>query len=210
MQLYDKVTEAIKTDKIGFWEEKWRQTPSVHDFMESEYREGDTVKRLEMRFHHSIIQQFCNGTKDQNGEFIQIRNFEDLSKHLTALWRYALNNFRLHHSTSYIDPLWQLLIEDVEIYAPAPDLLYQRKPKPPGQSTRRNVGLWLGNHLKLMARRRMSVDFAVSHVLQSGLEPELMDYFGVWGVDGREALYHLLRDFISDKFRLLQLNGVAA
>jgi hypothetical protein len=56
----------------------------------------------------------------------------------------------------------------------------------------------------------MSVDFAVSHVLQSGLEPELMDYFGVWGVDGREALYHLLRDFISDKFRLLQLNGVAA
>jgi len=209
MQLYDKVTEAIKTDKIGYWEEKWRQTPSTDDFMEPEYQDGDSVKRLEMRFHHSIIQQFCNGTKDDNGEFIQINNFEDLAKHLTALWRYALNNFRLQHSTSYIDPMWQLLMEDVEIYAPAPDFLYTRKPKPPGESTRRNVGLWLGNHLKLMCRRRFTLDFAVSNILQCGLEVELMDYFGLWGYEGREALPAVVREFIREKFQILELRGVA-
>jgi hypothetical protein len=209
-QLYDKVTEAIKTDKISFWEKKWSQTPSVEDCFKSEYEPGDSVKRLEMRFHHSVIQEFCNGTKDEAGEYIRIKNFEDLAKHLTALWRYALNNFRLQHSTSYIHPVWQLLIEDVRIFAPSPDLMYVRKPKPAGESTRRNVAFWLGNSLKLMCRRGFKVEIAVNHILSAGLDAELLDYFGLFGHGARDFLRITLFEFVEEKFKKLTLLGVAA
>lgn len=208
--LYEKPPEAIKSDKIGFWEEVWQKTPSVEDLFTSEYQQGDMVHRFEMRFHHSIIREFCYGsTNTQTGETLVINDFEDLSKHLTALWQYGLNNFRLQHSSTYIDPMWQLLIEDVEIFPPAPLWEYKRGKKPPTPSSKRNVAFWMGNLIRLMARKRFKVDYATNYILNSGLDHELSDYFGIPEFGMSDMLRIKVREFVENKMNDLWLQGVA-
>lgn len=215
--IYDKTAEAIKSDKLAFWQSIWSRVPSSNfdgDFSQcenmSEYAEVDTVHRIEARFHHSVINQFCWGTKDASGKNIEIKTFEDLFPHLTALWKYSLNNFRLQHSTTYIDPVWQSLIEDIEFFCPSPSIDYRRAPKPPSQNTRRNVAFWLGNQIRLYARKRYTVDYVVATILSSGLEAELSDYFCVKMFGESELLQDVLYEFVSEKMRVLTLNGVAA
>lgn len=209
--LYEKDQEAIKSDKIGFWESVWMTTPSVDDVCVPEYQHGDRVHRFEMRFHQSIIREFCNASAHtKTGELLQINDFLQLSEHLTALWHYALNNFRLQHSATYIDPYWQSLIEDVVIYPPAPDWFYKRGKKAPGQSSRRNVAFWLGNAIKLMARKRFTVQFAVSYILESGLDGDLADYFGCFQFGCHDELRQCLHEFVRERMERHWLEGVAA
>lgn len=208
--VYDKVSEIIKSDKVDYWEKQWKKTPSVNDVFESEYSRGDQVTRIEGRLHHSVVQQFCNATKDENGDFIQITNFSDLSNHLTALWRYILNNFRLHHSTTYVHPLWQLLEEDVQFFKPAPDLIYKRGQKTPNDNTKRKVAIWLGNTIRLYSRKRFKRDFVIERILKSGFDEELMDYFGLFGYEGRYLLPDVIHEFVHQKIDRLELEGIAA
>ncbi|MBU3068778.1 hypothetical protein KOI40_03045 [Aestuariicella sp. G3-2] len=208
--LYEKEQEAIKSDKIDFWEKVWSKVPSVDDVCTPEYQHGDRVHRFEMRFHHSVIREFCNASVNQKtGEMLVINDFEQLSEHLTALWHYALNNFRLQHSASYIDPVWQLLIEDITIYPPAPDWFYKRGKKPPTQNSRRNVAFWLGNAIKLMARKRFTVRYAVQYILNSGLDDDLADYFGVFQFGYHDELRQCLHEFVREKMERHWLEGVA-
>lgn len=213
--IYDKTAEALKSDKIDFWRDIWSSVLADNfdgDFSKeniSEYSEVDTVHRIEARFHHSVINQFCWGTKGPDGKHISIKNYSDLAPHLTGLWQYALNNFRLQHSSSYIDPVWQALIEDIQFYCPAPILL-RRGHKPPSDSSKRNVAFWLGNQIKLYARKRMNPSFVVSSLLSSGLEAELANYFGVLFYGNSDVLYDVLLEFVNNKMQNHLLNGVAA
>ncbi len=209
--LYEKDQEIIKSDKVDFWERIWSKTPSVDDVMVPEYQSGDRVHRFEMRFHHSIIREFCNASvNEKTGEVLAINSFLDLSEHLSALWKYALNNFRLQHSATYIDPMWQMLIEDVLIYPPAPDWFYKRGKKPPSQNSRRNVAFWLGNVIKLMARKRFTVGHACQWILSAGLDEDLADYFGVFQFGYHDELRMCLHEFVREKMERHILEGVAA
>ena len=215
--IYDKTAEAIKSDKLDFWQAVWSKVPAADfdgDFSNldsmSEYSSVDTVHRIEARFHHSVINQFCWGTKGADGRSISIKTYADLAPHLTALWQYALNNFRLQHSTSYIDPVWQYLIEDIQFFCPSPALLYRREQKPPSQNTRRNVAFWLGNQIRLYARKRYDPHFVVAKLMSCGLEAELSDYFSVRLFGEADLLQEVLYDFVAEKMRLLILDGVAA
>ncbi len=214
--IYDKTAEALKSDKLDFWQQIWRQVPASDfdgDFSKadtSEYGEVDTVHRIEARFHHSVINQFCWGTKGADGKNIIIKTYADLQIHLTALWRYALNNFRLQHSTSYIDPVWQYLIQDIEFYCPPPALTYRREQKPPSDNSKRNVAFWLGNQIKLYSRKRFHPSFVVSKLLSCGLEAELANYFNLRIYGDTDMLSTVLLEFVSEKMRLHLLNGVAA
>lgn len=209
--IYDKVAEATKSDKLSFWEGVWQQTPAVDDVRYSEYVSGDSVRRIEVRFHHSVIQQFCWGsTNTETGETLVITNFLELCDHLTALWQYGLNNFRLQHSSSYIDPVWQLLRDDVTIFPPAPNWEYKRGKKAPGEVSRRNVAFWLGNVMRLMARKRFNADFVVNYILSSGLDDELADYFGVGWFGEHDALRMALYEFVQERLERHTLSGVAA
>lgn len=208
--LYDKTAQAKKIDKLQFWEQIWKQTASVDDFLESEYQPGDVVHRLEFRFHHTVINEFVNGTFFPDSENrITISNFSELSLHLTALWGYALNNFRLQHSSVYIDPLWQALSEDIKFFAPAPGLMYKRAKKAPSDSSRRNIAYTLGNILKVFARKSFKPDFVTDFLLSSGLNDDLADYFCLPFAD-RDLLRVALHDFVSEKLQIHLLNGVAA
>jgi hypothetical protein len=214
--IYDKVSEALKSDKYDFWCDQWSKVPATNfdgDFSSkniSEFQHGDTVHRIEARFHHSIINQFCWGTQGADGKNLSIKTYADLAPHLTALWQYALNNFRLQHSTSYIDPVWQYLIEDIEIFCPSPSLAYRREHKPPSENSNRNVAFWLGNQIRLYARKRFNVAFVVTALLASGLQAELANYFGCKLYGESEFLAEVLTEFVDRKMRHHILNGVAA
>jgi hypothetical protein len=211
--VYDKPAEAMKGDKLNFWESIWRQTPSAEKPLEeSEYEHGDRVTRLEARFHHTVIKQFANGTRDTQGQLVglELNTYEQVCDHLTAFWLYALKSFRLQHSSTYIDPLWQLLIEDITIYAPAPDFMYKRAPKQPGEATQRNVGCLLGNMLRLYVRRRIKPTVIVKFILNMGMEAELCDYFRVKQYGEADMLHAVVSQFVHEKCRDLRINGVAA
>lgn len=215
--VYDKVSEALKSDKIGYWESIWSRVPASDfdgDFSDlasaSEYQIGDSVHRIEARFHHSVINQFCWGTKLPDGSSLTIKSYAELTPHLTALWHYALNNFRLQYSSSYIDPVWQALIEDIQFFSPAPSIEYRRAPKAPSENSRRNVAFWLGNQIKLYSRKRFKPEYVVSKLLSCGLDADLAHYFGVLLYGNSDVLYDVLLEFVTEKMRLHLLNGVAA
>lgn len=208
--VYDKVTEAIKTDKIDYWVEQWEQIPSVHDILEKEYQDGDQVTRIEGRIHHSVIAQFCNGTLDKDGKNIVINDFNDCSEHLTALWQYVLNSHRLQFSSSYIDPFWQLLQEDVYYFKPAPDLLYKRTQKTAENvNVKRKTAIWLGNTIRLHARKRINAKTIVKYILRMNFDDELSYYFGLPYPD-KDTLGEVLLNHVELKLHLLLLQGVAA
>jgi len=207
--LYDKIAETDRSDKRTFWEHVWSYTPSIDHAFLPEYAPGDSVRRIELRFHHSVIDQFCNGTLEM-ADFSVHRTYERLIPHLTALWRYGLDCFRLQHSTSYIDPLWQLLIEDIEILHPQADACYKRAMKKPSLSTRRNIGFFLGNFIRVATRKRLAPEYLTKTILMLGIESELADYFDVPLFGGDCALQMALLDFISKRMEQLILDGVAA
>ncbi|WP_221801891.1 hypothetical protein [Oceanobacter mangrovi] len=219
MCLYDKTLEALKSDKLAFCEGLWMRTPSIEDVLTTEYRDGsdgneaDQVKRLEFRIHHSIIREFENGSVNGSGKQLSIREPADLIKHLQALWDYCLNAYRLQHSATYLHPIWQKIAEDVRFaFLDGSDgWIYKRSQKKSADGpSRRNVAMWLGNVMKLSARKGLKPDYVVNQLLTSGLDSDLADYFGILLYGNTNELHHLLLEFVTDKMRDHRLEGVAA
>lgn len=219
--LYDKSKEALASGKMEFWESVWRRTLSLEHFPNSEYQGGersetgepDQVHRLEFRIHHSVIQQFENGHFNATGETRCIREAVDLVGHVDSLWAYCLNNFRLHHSDTYVHPIWQKIEEDVRFVVPGrwdDGFVYKRSPKASAGAPKRNVAMMLGNALSLAARRGLDTDWVVNWFLNSGLESELSDYFGLLRFRDDSELWFCLREFVERKLTEHRVNGVAA
>lgn len=130
-----------------------------------------------------MINQFAEGL----GKPLQ--TFLDVLPHLNGLFRYGLGNFRLNAVSSassrsssfyrgvYIDPMWQLLLQDVEFYAPDPGLSYKRVSKKPGQGGLKNIHLAVGNLLSVYARKRFTPWQAVKALQHSGIWEEYAAYF---------------------------------
>lgn len=208
--LYNKTVEIAARDKIDFWHRVWSETPSVDDINQSEFQLGDDVKRIELRLHHSVVQQFARGTEGMEG-YRDHPTFKRLVPHLNALWRYGLDNFRLQHSYRYVDPLWQMFSEDVQFNAYLTAFFYRREFKSASPTTRRNVAFFIGNFLRLATRRCLTVDFVTRSFLAMGIDAELSDYFDIphFGTGGH-ALYQAIAEFIDKRMRQLMLDGVAA
>lgn len=207
--MYDKAAEIEKRDKQDFWHMVWSAVPDVDDFAKSEFMPGDSVRRIEVRLHHSVIAQFARGTQGME-EYAEHPTFKRLEPHLNALWRYALDNFRLQHSYRYVDPIWQLLHEDVVFNSWVTPFFYRREFKTPSVNSRRNVAFFIGNYLRLAARRQFTVKFVTDQFLAMGIEAELSDYFGLPTFGAGSALFLALNDFVSRRLTDLQLQGVAA
>lgn len=204
MCLYDKSKEADKRDKLSFWIQQWSKTPSVEDCFEPEYKQDDRIVRLEARFHHSVIRQFTRGTKA-----FEATNFAQLCHHLTGLFRYFLDNFRLHYNKNFIHPIWQILMEDIEILSPSRPLMYQRSYKSESGSSRRNVAFWIGNAMRLFVRQQFNVDFIVKYFLDSCLIKELREYLKLDPRVSMSELSMCLHEFVRQKHKSLTLDGVS-
>lgn len=171
--LYRKDLQAEAVDKLHFWRDLW--TRRTDENFDPFYDPKKPVWRFEFRYHHSVINEF--------GDFIQesLKTFDDLVLHLTGLFRYGLENFRLNAVSSsssrqasfyrglYIDPMWQLLLQDVAFLSPDSGFFYRRARKDPGLGGVRNVRNAVGNLLSLYARYGIGPVDAVKYLMQSGI-----------------------------------------
>ncbi len=216
--LYQKDLQAKSIDKMHFWEAVW-QRRTREDFKPI-YDSSKPVWRFEFRFHQTVIKEFSESLQQS------LLTFSDLVSHLTGLFRYALGNFRLNAVSSsvsssssfyrgvYIDPMWQLLMQDVEILRPGADLYYKRKRKQPGQGGLRNLWLSVGNLTTLYARKGFTPVQAVKCLKNSGIWEDQLEYYRSKYEDLRGVCDDVIEKFAIKqmKSKLLErtLQGVAA
>ena len=61
LAIYNKTIQARTVDKFDYMEHKWDESTKLDDCT-SGYDPEQDVFRVEVRFHHSVIQQFALGT----------------------------------------------------------------------------------------------------------------------------------------------------
>jgi len=178
--MYRKDLQAKVVDKTHFWSAVW--TRRTDENFVPLYNPEKPVWRLEFRFHHSVINEFA--------EFLAepLMSFSDLAPHLTGLFRYAMGNFRLNAVSSassgasssyrglYIDPMWQLLLQDVRILAPDQGLWYKRSRKQPGRGCEKNILLAVGNMLSIYARNGLDSLKSLAYLMESGIFEDYAEY----------------------------------
>jgi len=182
--LYRKDVQVRKLDKMDYWSEVWSRLRD--DNMGLIYDKDKPVWRLEFRYHQNVVGQFADGHASQLEYGFTIerrRNWESisgLSKHLYGLWCYALDVFRLEVSArgygSYVDPVWQLLRDDIKFSDHDGTFLYRRVYKTPGVDNERNLMLAVGNLISCYARNRYDAGFAFKCLKKSGIYADLYNY----------------------------------
>ncbi|OSM07018.1 hypothetical protein MAIT1_00075 [Magnetofaba australis IT-1] len=141
--VYRKDLEMVKSDKVDFYRQLWGEM----------YEADKPVWRIEARFHHSVMREIGNGT-----DGARVRTYYQATDILTDLWRYALERNRLMDSVRFIDPMWQLLMEDVEFIKSAQGLNIKRVKKQDAAAIEKNIGLMLGNAITVAVRRGVTFE----------------------------------------------------
>ena len=150
MALYNKSQEAKAHDKLDMWQHNWEQS--------GQYDPEKPVWRLEMRFHHSVVRQFSEGTVDtETGEAFDFDSYYGLVDHRDGLWRYALRQFKFLARPGWFDPVWTVLSRqklcDDEYHVD-----YKRYHKTAAGFSGKNVELLLGNFISCAARMRLTFE----------------------------------------------------
>jgi len=171
------------------------------DFFQPIFKKDVDVWRIEARFHHSVIAQFAIGL---NKDF---RSFKTISKHLTGLFRYSLQAFRLDASPTYIDPVWQLLRDDIEFNHDKNSLIYQRVYKKTdfdAPLSDRTLKILFGIFCSSLRRLRHSFDSAYECLKDSGFYGALVDFYmskNEWDWDYDSGCAEIdIRDYMRSKF----------
>ncbi|WP_203140480.1 hypothetical protein [Marinobacter mangrovi] len=187
--LYDKSKEIDVSDKRAFMEGIWECAVSEKSFPETCYDPELPVWRLEVRFHHRIVNEIWQGTSGID----PIYTFAHANKHLTGLWQHALGANRYEAKREWVHPIWTKLREDVNFGHAAPPIHYKRVKKQPGCGNEKNVSLAFGNLLSIYARNQFSVKQAWDCLKKSGLWEDLCNYYRRREIYENE-LYQLVRD----------------
>lgn len=189
--IYNKSKLIKKNQNIEeYWHKIYQTKTKLIDNPNSELIEDliifdkkKEVTRLEARFHHSVIEQFARGLSQD------LRSFKQLSKHLTGLWSYAFNNFRLDCSPTYIDPFWQHIRDDIVFNHDKNALDYRRIYKqtdfdsPPSD---RILKIIQGLLTSCYRRLKYDLDTAMQGLLKSGIWQQLLELYqrrNEWDID---------------------------
>jgi len=217
LAVYRKDLQAKAVDKLDFWRSRWSMA-GKEDFS-SVYDESLPVWRLELRFHHSVIQDFARGYASQLEHGFSIvesiwSGIAGVAGHLQGLWRYGLESFRLEDTQGtkrYLSPFWQFIRDDLSFGCPVGDFIYKRVKKTPGIGNEKNLMLAVGNLLSVYARNRFTADYAFDCIKKSGIYDDLYNYFA--NRFGRRALCVNESDiyqFVQKALQLRTLYGKAA
>jgi len=196
--IYNKTEQARATDKLDFCESVWRRGDSFDDADPANYNPDQDVWRIEMRFHHSIIQQFAAGSVDlKSGRLIDTDSFADFSAHLDGLWRYGLGQFKLLARPGYYAPIWTLIRDDVRVEVSVDSLFddteYKRYHKTSRGFSGKNVELFLGNFISLLARERVGAKKAFSVLRKWDCWPVIRDHYAAKGMSSADVLAHIAK-----------------
>jgi hypothetical protein len=157
--IYNKTLQARAIDKLDWWESVWRRRDNPFDSDDAgNYDPDQPVWRCELRYHHSVVNQFAAGSCSmESGQFIETRTFAEFAPHLDGLWRYGLTNFRLLARPGLLDAFWQLIRDDVRVETGVTSLVdkteYKRKYKTAAGFSGKNIDLMIGNAISLAARQ---------------------------------------------------------
>jgi hypothetical protein len=183
--VYNKSKQAKDIGSLPFWSHVWNRdrafvvSTSTDDenFHSSDklYDPDKSVSRLEVRFHHSVIDQFARGMS------MDFRSFKSLKEHFTGLWNYGLNHFRLDATPTYIDPFWQFMRDDLQFChdSQAFDYIrsYDKKLIPSAIPSERSVKIWLGLSCSMFRKAKYSLKQAMEYLQSSGVFHWLEYYF---------------------------------
>lgn len=194
--IYNKTEQARATDKLDFCESVWRRGDSFDETDPANYNPDQDVWRIELRFHHSIIQQFAAGSVDlKSGQLIDTDSFADFSAHLDGLWRYGLGQFKLLARPGYYAPIWTLIRDDVRVEVSVDSLLgdtdYKRYYKTSRGFSGKNVELFLGNFVSLLARERVGAKKAFNRLKEWECWPVIRDHYAAKDMTENDLYQHI-------------------
>ena len=203
LAIYNKTKQAKATDKLDYWESVWRRFDSLDDDDPQNYDPNADVWRIELRYHHSVIQQFASGSFDTvTGEILETRSFSAFSQHLEGLWRYGVQQFKLLERPKYYAPIWTLIREDVRIDLPVDSLLdeteYKRYYKTSRGFSGKNVELFLGNFISLLARERVGAAKAFECLKNWDCWTVIREHYLSKGKTERD-IYRHIRDLLEER-----------
>lgn len=193
--LYNKTKEALHSDKVDYMHDRWSE--KMGDDMSSIYDPDVDVWRAELRFSHSVIEQFARANpitdKEGNSKSADLRSFVNLIDHLGGLWAYGLNNFRYDYNTKYVHPVWTVVMSGTGFDSYDTGFVYRREYKTPGVGNGKNVALALGNMLSIFARNKFSAQYALQCLKESGIYIDACEYFRSRGLD-KSDMFKFIED----------------
>lgn len=159
--VYNKTAQAKATDKLDFWQSVWRKTDNPFEESADNYNPDLPVWRIELRYHHSVVQQFAEGCTFKGSDTpVHFNTYQGLSYHLDGLLQYGFDSFKFLHSPSRFHPVWTLFMQDVVVGVPVRSLLdetdYKRHYKTSSGFSGKNIDLMIGNAISLAARDRLT------------------------------------------------------
>lgn len=180
--IYNKTKQAKAVDKLDYWENRWRDGDNPFEDETGNYDPKLDVYRVEFRFHHSVVEQFAQGSHSSSGEILNSCNYAELATHLQGLFEYGLDTFKLLHRVAYTDPLWTILRSETRFLAPVDRFVYRRYYKTARGFSGKNIELMLGNAITLFARNRM-------------------DFASCWAALKSLPVFHLVEEYYREKGR---------
>ncbi len=202
--IYNKTAQAKATDKLDFWESVWRKTDNPFEAAPYNYNPEKPVWRIELRFHHSVIQQFSDGTtargEDQHFS-LTFKCFSALSYHLDGLLQYGFDSFKFLQSPSRFHPVWTIFMQDVRVQVPVASMLdetdYKRHYKTSTGFSGKNIELMIGNAVSLAARQRLTPKQLIEALQTLPFWPTIKDFYhdkGMGLLDLKDHIADLLKE----------------
>ncbi len=194
--IYNKTLQARAHDKLDYWEGVWKRRDSFDEGDPQNYDPAEDVWRIELRYHHSVIQQFAAGSVDlRSGQLIETNSFATFAAHLDGLWRYGLGQFKYLARPGYFDPAWTLFRDDVRVDLPVDSLLdeteYKRHYKTARGFSGKNVELFLGNFVSLLARERVGAKKAFDRLQTWECWPVIRDHYAAKDMTEYDLYKHI-------------------
>ncbi|SFP45600.1 hypothetical protein SAMN05216601_1122 [Ectopseudomonas composti] len=201
--IYNKTEQARAIDKLDYWENVWKRRDSFDEADPDNYNPEQDVWRVELRYHHSVIQQFASGSFDlHSGETIETNSYAAFAPHLDGLWRYGLRQFKLLARPGYFEPIWTLIRDDVRVDLPVDSLVdeteYKRQYKTSRGFSGKNVELFLGNFVSLLARERVGARRAFHRLKDWECWPVIRDHYAAKGMD-EDGLYKHIKGILEER-----------
>lgn len=196
--VYNKTLQARSVDKLDYWQNEWRKLDNPFDAAcPFNYDPEQPVWRAELRFHHSVIEQFAQGSVDRRtGAVIDNRTYAELAPHLNGLWAYGLQAFSLLASPGVYHAFWSLMRRDVHVQVPVDSLVdhseYKRYYKSAKGFSGKNVELFLGNFVSLAARQMVGAKRAFEALKAWDCWPVIRDHYAAKGKSEHDIYKHVL------------------
>ncbi|MCY1272871.1 hypothetical protein D9M70_214650 [compost metagenome] len=194
--IYNKTLQARATDKLDYWDTVWaRLNGDPFGDGDSAFNPLETVWRIEFRFHHSVIQQFSEGSTLASGEVIGCRTYAGVCPHLQGLWQYACDNFRVLSRAGIFDAFWSLITQDTKVRVETDPLIerteYRRYYKTAKGFSGRNCEMFLGQFVSMIARERIPAKKAIESARRLEFWHVIEDHYYAKGWTRKEFERHI-------------------